>query len=67
MDQLTHEVLRHYRKICLAMEKEAGLYESGAARHFTGDREDSNLLAAELRHRARNMHTVVQAVARLAE
>jgi len=67
MDSLTREVLRHYRETCLVIESQADQYESGAARHFTGDHDDSDDIAVELRHRARNIQTLLQAVARLAE
>jgi hypothetical protein len=67
MDRLTREVVRHYLETCSAMEEEAGQYETGAARHFTGDLDDSVIQAEELRHRARNIQTMVQAVARLAQ
>jgi hypothetical protein len=61
----TEALLKHLQDMAAWLEIEAGTYENGAARHFRGDVDDSEAVAASYRHRLGNSVSVIRAFQRL--
>jgi hypothetical protein len=66
MDRI-REMAKHYRQTDQWFDQQAADYESGKAVHLTGGIDDSNAVTEDLRHRARNLETIVLAVDRFTE
>ena len=66
MDRV-REMLRHYRETIKWLDEQASDYESAKATHQTNGVDDSKEVAIELRHKARNLETVIAAVERFTE
>jgi hypothetical protein len=63
MDRV-REMIRHYRQTVEWLDQQASDYETGKTVHLTDGKTDSMVVAEELRHRARNLETVIRAVER---
>jgi tRNA isopentenyl-2-thiomethyl-A-37 hydroxylase MiaE len=66
MDRV-REMLRHYRQTVEWIDQQAADYESAKATHHTNGVDDSKRVAEDLRHKARNLETVIAAVERFTE
>jgi uncharacterized membrane-anchored protein YhcB (DUF1043 family) len=66
MDRV-REMVRHYRQTVEWLDQQASDYETAKAVHLTDGIDDSKVVAEELRHKARNLETVIAAVERFTE
>jgi hypothetical protein len=60
-------MIRHYRETIKWLDRQASDYESAKATHHLDGVDDSKQTAEDLRHRARNLETIIAAVERFAE
>lgn len=66
MDRV-REMVRHYRQTVKWLDEQASEYETTKAVHLINGFDDSKEVAEELRHRARNLETVIAAVERFTQ
>jgi hypothetical protein len=59
------ELIKHYRDQEAWLRESAAAYQTGAAKHFIGDIDDSQIIAEDLNHRANNMAAMIVAYERL--
>jgi hypothetical protein len=61
------EMVKHYRQTVERLDQQASEYETAKAVHLTGGIDDSKIMAEDLRHKARNLESVIAAGERFTE